>query len=320
MRRITLRFLSVAVPFLGILSLRAAEPIKHRFMFYDESRAILHYVDENDATKNWDLPLPRALRDFQLIGNNRVIVAQGFGYSIYDIVTRKLVEDVKVPGLGGGITVHRRADGTTVLGANEKDGVTVVELDKTNAVTRKMTVPGLKTLRMLRLTPDGNILLAEESTMTEVVFDKDSPGGAKIVKSIKLPTGRNAYMALKKPDGSYLLAGGFAKTLFDFGPDGKLRRQYTVKDPPAGVEFLFYAGFQVLKNGNIVVCNWTGHGAQDSTKGWQLVEFSPDGAVVWHWHDPKIGGTATNITILDDQDANAYWDESDGVLKPAPAK
>jgi hypothetical protein len=296
------------------------EPLRHRFLLYDEGRAILHYVDERDPAKDWKLPLPRTLRDFQLVGNHRVIVAQGFGYSIYDLETKKLVEDVRVPGFGGGISARRRADGTMVLGANVKEGVAVYELDKANAVTRKMTVPSVKTLRMLRLAADGNVLLAEEKGLTEVAFDAQEASGGKIVRSIPLPSGRNAFMALKRADGSYLLSGGFAHILFDLAPDGKLRREYTVKDAPKGVEFLFYAGFQVLKNGNLVVCNWTGHGPQDSTKGWQLVEFAPDGTLVWHYHSPERAGTALNVIVLDDLDENAFLDDSDGVLKAVPAK
>jgi hypothetical protein len=277
-------------------------------------------VDERDPAKDWKIPLPHAIRDFQCIGNKKVIVAQGFGYSVYDLETKKLVEDVKPQGVGGVMSARRRADGATVLGANAANGVQAIELDKDNKVTRKATFPGVKTLRMLRLAADGNVLLAEERGLTEAAFDAQDPNGGKVVKSIPLPHDRNAFMALKTDDGGYLVGGGFAKALFDFGPDGKLRRELTLKGQPAAAGPLFFAGFQVLKNGNIVCCNWTGHGPQDSAKGWQLAEFAPDGTLVWHWHNPERAGTLVNIAVLDDLDENAFLDDSSGVLKAVQPK
>lgn len=298
-------------------ALQAEEPaqIKHRFMAYDEGRALLHYVDQRDPAKDWKLPLPRAIRDFQLAGGGKFIVAQGFGYSVYELETRKLVEDVKPQGVSGVMSARRRADGFTVLGANVGNGIQIVELDKENKVTRKATFPGLKTLRMIRLTSDGHVLLSEEKGLTEVAFDAQDPSGGKVVKSIPLPHGRNAFLSLKKEDGSYLVGGGFAKAVFDFAPDGTLRKEFNLKAAPATAGPLFFAGLQVLKNGNIVVCNWTGHGPQDGAKGWQLVEFAPDGAIVWHWHNPEQAGTLVNIAVLDDLDGKEFLDDSSGVLK-----
>jgi hypothetical protein len=305
--------LALALP--AVQAAEERETIRHRFLLYDESRGFLHYVNESDPAKDWDLNLGHALRDFQLIGNHQFIIAQGFGYSVWDLETRKLVQDVRVPGFGGGISARRRPDGCTVLGANAADGVLVVELDKQNAVARKATFAGLKTLRMIRLAADGNVLLADEKGLTEVAFDAQAPNGGKVVRSLPLPHGRNAFMALKKENGSCLVSGGFAKALFEFAPDGSLRRELALKDAPAAAGPLFFAGFQLLRNGNLIVCNWTGHGAQDSAKGWQLVEFAADGSMVWHWHAPERAGTALNIVVLDDLDENAFLDDSSGMLK-----
>jgi hypothetical protein len=217
------------------------------------------------------------------------------------------------------MSARRRADGFTVLGANAA-GVQIFELDKENKVTRKMTVPNAGNLRMIRLTPEGTVLLSEDKGMIEAAFDAQDPKGCKVVKTIPLPHDRNAFMSLKKADGGYLVGGGFAKALCDFDKDGKLLKEFNLKAAPAGAGPLFFAGFQVLKNGNTVCCNWTGHGPQDSTKGWQVVEFSPDGAIVWHYHNPERAGTLVNIEVLDDLDENTFLDDTSGVLKPVTAK
>ena len=171
----------VAALMMFATALHAGEEIKHRFLAYDEGRAQLHYVNQHSPDKDWKLQLSKTLRDFQVIGGGKVIVAQPFGYSVYNLATRELVKDVKVPEFDGGISARRRAHGETVLGANVEGGVCVVELDKENKVVRKMTVPGIRTLRMIRLASDGNVLLAEEAGLTEVAFDSqasamDQPG------------------------------------------------------------------------------------------------------------------------------------------------
>lgn len=287
--------------------------ILHRFLAMDEGRGILHYFDERDQSKNWHLQLSKQIRDFQPIGNNKILMAQWSGYTIYDLKTKTLIEEVKIPGLVGCISARRRLDGTTILGTNT-GGARVLELSATNAVLRTMAFPKLDTMRMIRPTQDGNILLGDASGTSEVTFDAQSPQGGRVIRHIPLPYGKFVFMALKKTDGNYLASAGFAKAFFEFGPDGTIRRELKLKDPPPGASPFFFAGFQVRKNGNVVVCNWTGHGASDSAKGWQLLEFAPDGSLVWHWHDPKISGTLVNIAILDDLDEGTFFDDSSGIL------
>ena len=71
---------------------------------------------------------------------------------------------------------------------------------------------------------------------------------------------------------------------------------------------------QVLKSGNIVVANWTGHGSADSAKGSQILQFNPRGEVVWHWHDPERAGSVHGVIILDDLDTRVLNDDTSSVL------
>jgi hypothetical protein len=68
--------------------------------------------------------------------------------------------------------------------------------------------------------------------------------------------------------------------------------------------------FQTLKNGHLVVATWTGHGANDSEKGQQVVEFDSNGHVVWTWHDPKLAGSIHGVIILDDLDTKNFYDDT----------
>jgi hypothetical protein len=72
----------------------------------------------------------------------------------------------------------------------------------------------------------------------------------------------------------------------------------------------------VLKNGDIVVCNWTGHGAKDGEKGAQILQFDPSGKVVWKWHDPVRAGSIHGVIIMDDLDPTVLNDDVSSVLGP----
>ena len=289
---------------------------QHRFILCDESRHLIHWVDERDPSKDWSMPISAGLHDMQLIGNGQLLLSQSQGYTVYDLHARKSVQEVRIADLAGAISVRRRSDRSTVVGANQK-GITVFDINGENAVVRKMNFPGLKTLRMMRLTTEGHVVLAEEQGLTEAAFDAASPDGGRILRRTALPRSRNAFMGLKKADGNYLLAGGYAHAFYEFAPGGATLRQFEATGMPQGLINKFYAGFQVLRNGNVVVCNWTGHGAPDSHLGWQLLEFAPTGKLVWKWHDPQRAGTALNVLVLDDLDVQVLNDDAGGVLGPA---
>ncbi len=292
-----------------------AEEIKHRFLMMDESRHAVHCVDQLNPDGNWDLPVGGGIHDFQLIGRGQLLVSQGSGYTVYDLATRKVVKEVKQSGLNGTTSVRARVDGTKLVGANQK-GIVVFELDSSDKVVRKMAFPQLKTLRMMRLTAEGSVLLAEETGVTEAAFDDSADGGGRIVRRVKLPRARNAFMALKAAGGNYLVGAGFAQAFFELTPEGKVVREFQAP-MPAPLVNKFYAGFHVLKNGDVVACNWTGHGAPDSKLGWQMIQFDKEGKVVWKWHDPQRAGTAVGVIVLDDIDAGAFNHDVDGVLGPA---
>lgn len=309
---------TVSTCLLSVIALNlvsAAEPIKHKFLLKCESRKQLHYVDENDPSQNWTVDTTHSARDIQLIGNNQILLSERTGYDVVDLKTRKTITSFRDNELGNTESVRRKIDGTTVVGAN-KGGITVFLLDKDNKITQKAVFPELKTLRLMRLSAEDTVLLAEENGVTEIKFDKSSANGGTIVRRVKLPHDRNAYQALKTPAGNYLLSGGYAHAFFELKPDGTIVRELTMKDLPQGMANGFYAGFHVLKNGDTVVANWTGHGAQDSVKGYQLVQFNKQGEMVWKWHDPEFAGTAVSPIILDDISTDVLNDDFTGLLGP----
>ena len=54
-----------------------------------------------------------------------------------------------------------------------------------------------------------------------------------------------------------------------------------------------------LANGHVYVCNWTGHGWNDSKRGWQVLEFDGNGKAVWHLDDWEMFGSISGIDVIE---------------------
>jgi len=297
------------------LMAHAQEPaLQHRFLALDFWKGKVYHVDQANPSHNWEMPWGGGVRDWQLVGQNRLLISSNDGYSVYDLGSRRKVEDLHNRAFNGVTTVRRRPDGTTWLGANQGTNICVYVLDATNAISRKITIGGIRYLRMMRFTPENTALLTEWDGATEITLKPETPDSQRILRRFKLPRGQKAYMTLKSSDGTYWLAGGYAHGLFQYKPDGTLIRTLEAAQPE-GFSNYFYAGFQALKNGHFVQANWTGHGERDFKEGWKLIEFDSEGKVVWHWHMPREqAGSINGVLVLDNLDTTALNDDTAGVL------
>lgn len=66
-----------------------------------------------------------------------------------------------------------------------------------------------------------------------------------------------------------------------------------------GKKNFFYAQPQEIVSGHVYLCNWTGHGANDSHRGWQVIEFDENGNVMWHLDNPSEYGSISGIDVLE---------------------
>jgi hypothetical protein len=299
-----------------IPSAGAEEMIRHRFLALDFWHATLHHVDQLDPAKSWVMPSGGGVKDMQLIGQGRLMISAADGYVVYDLAGRKKLTEHHDPELAGTVTARRRPDGSTWLGTNAKQGVTIFAVGPSGQVERRLRVPGLKTLRLMRFTPENTLLLAELSGAAEITLDPSAAEEQRIVRRFQLPRPRNAYMALKSADGTCWVAGGYTHALYQYRADATLLRTFEADQPP-GFSNWFYAGFQLLQNGHVVQANWTGHNEKDFKEGWKAVEFDRDGRVVWHWQAPREQvGSINGLIILDDLDPALLNDDVYGVLRP----
>lgn len=293
----------------------AGESRPHKMLLMDESRGRVHYVDLDDASKNWEIVFPKRYRDVQLIGNRRLLVSSDSGFCEYDWDTRKLVAECRDTKLAGSESVRRLPDGRTIVGCNQRNAdktaaIVFHELDKANKPLRTATFAGLNTLRLFRLSSKGTLLFGANKTL---IIEGNLAG--KILRKIEIKDGGHFYHVAEMPDGHLLAAGGYGGFIVELDANGKELKRWGGKPGPTALGFLFFGATQVLKDSRIVVANWTGHGAQDSEKGHQVLMFAPDGKLLWSWHDPKLAGTIHRATVLDDLDVAAPFEE-----RPAGSK
>lgn len=292
---------------IGMARLPAAE-IRHRFLAVDESRGQLLYVDESDASKGWTLKLSVKHRDLQLVGRNRVLLSTPDGYCEYDLADRRLVKEIN--GYPGGMSARRLRDGRTILACN-RQGVTFYEFDAGDQLLRQANFQAPST-RVVRLTPQGTLLFGSGNQ----VYEGELTG--KLLRAFSLPEGAWAYQSLRLPNGHLLVAGGYHTRMYELDVDGKVIR--TLGGEPAEeaktLGLHLFAGFQMLDNGDLVVCNWTGHDPQDSSKGVQILQYNSAGQLLWKWHDPARAGSINGVIILDDLDPAMLNDDTSSVLRP----
>jgi len=270
--------------------------IKHCFVASDYMNGALHYVDQNDVSKNWTIKLPEAAFDLQLLDKNSMLCNRSKGFEVYDLTLRQKVDGFLSDALKDIRTVQRRTDGHTFLGCQAG---TVYEISAQKRLLATYEMPkSIKYVRLMRFTPKGTLVLAADDGAYEVSLDKGLDAEKRLLRKFALPRPRNAYMAQYAPDGNLRLSGGYSKGFYVFNPQGILLKDLVFAQPE-GLNNFFYAGFQILKNGHVVMANWTGHNAKDFKPGWKLIEFDQNDSVVWTWNEP-YGGTVNQVIVLDE--------------------
>ena len=128
----------------------------------------------------------------------------------------------------------------------------------------------------------------------------------------------HAWKSLRLPNGGLLISAGYGAFMVELDAAGEEIRRFGGKGQvPEAVNPFFYAMFQLLGNGNVVLANWQGHGSGFGNSGVQLLEFDPGGGIVWQWGDPARISSLQGMLVLDGLDLSKLHDERDGVMKPS---
>jgi hypothetical protein len=323
--------------FLALAGPLAAAPIQHDFLAIDEGLSNLLHVDEADPAQNWRVHIGKEQpRDLQLEGGGRVLISHDLGYCEYDIATGQRLKDVsdfhdvssvrRLPNgnlLIAGVDFDRpkthRGDGP--LGDPQGRHVIFTEFDPSGRIVRRSAYGG-DFLRLIRETATGTFLCGCAGAL------KEADGAGHWIREIPVAGFQHPWMGVRLPDGSVLMSAGHAtpvppqKTASSFlvvvDAAGKPIRRFGAADQvPERVHPDFYAMFQVLPNQDLVVANWQGHGAGHNQTGVQILEFDPQGAIVWEWSDRASVSSVQGVLVLDGLDRALLHDERSGVMQPA---
>jgi hypothetical protein len=106
-------------------------------------------------------------------------------------------------------------------------------------------------------------------------------------------------MPMRLPDGGLLVSAGYGAFMARFDAAGTLLGSFGhARQLPAEVAPFFYASFQQLADGRLLVANWQGHGPDNGHKGRQLLAFAPDGQLLATWSDPDRISSLQGILLL----------------------
>jgi hypothetical protein len=249
----------------------------------------------------------------QLVGRNLLLLSHDQGFSEFEMTSGRRVADCA--RFSNVSSARRLADGhTLVVYAVEKApaGVFVEELDNGLRTVRTTVYPG-NYVRLMRQTARGTFLFG----MNDKIREGDGRGN--YVWTAAVPGFRHAWKAVRLPNGNTLASAGYGAFLVEMGPDGGIVRKFgSAADVPAAVHPYFYATFQLLSNGDVVVANWQGHGPGHGNSGIQVLEYDPGGAIVWQWSGRHLISSVQAVLILDGLDTARLHDERNGIMEPIP--
>lgn len=288
-------------------------PIRHEFLCIDEGLVRLLHVDENDSSRDWISPIPHPqARDMQLIGGGRVLIGHHHGWCEYDIASGALMDDFAT--YEGVTAVRRQADGSTLVAGVDlagATGVVVLTLDSLRRETQRTVFPG-DYVRLIRQTNQGTYLMSCNDRIREA-----RPDGT-LVRDHEVEGFLHAWKSVRLPNGNLLVSAGYGAFMVELHPDGQVIRKFgTREELPESVRPFFYAMFQVLPNGNVVLANWQGHGEGFGGSGVQLLEFDAAGALVWSWSDSSRISSLQGLLVLDGLDTSLLHDERGGLMEPS---
>ncbi|HTL72964.1 MAG TPA: hypothetical protein VL863_06635 [bacterium] len=285
-------------------------PIQHEFIAIDEGHAMLLHINERDQSKNWIVPIGQpAARDMQLIGSGKILIGHHHGYSEFDLALGRVTKEFKA--LEGVTAVRRQPNGHTLIAGVDippTKGVVVLELDENDKEISRVIFPG-DYVRLIRQTEQGTYLMSCNDRIREGSRD------GKYLREFLVEGFFHAWKSLRLPNGNLIVTAGYGAFVVELDPNGKILRKFGDKEQvPENVRPFFYAMFQLLPNGHVVVANWQGHGPGFGQSGVQLLEFNGAGEIVWSWSKPDLISSLQGVLVLDGLDTSKLHDERSGVM------
>jgi hypothetical protein len=311
--------IAVALFFSSTFPQYSIPPMAHRLLLADEGNGKVHYINLGNPTEKWTTTCSN--RDLQLIGNDRLMVSDnsGTGYSELNLLTGAIIRHVSITGVAGGINSAFRLSNKEVFCARDGSPAKILKIDSTGKTLGSITLSLDASVRICRPTPKGSYIIGGKVAGMMCEFDST---GKKIWEC---NAGGEPYMALRLPNGTTLISTGYGGQMVLADKQGAVIKKFpTAENRQADVSFWkaanpnFFAGFQILHNGNIVVANWQGHGTEYGASGFQLIEI--DSALtkaVSYWkQNAAMVASLHGVIVLDSLDTKLLHSDFNGILQP----
>lgn len=251
------------------------------FIYAAEKPGKIIIYDGNGAVA-WEYPAEMARDVWRLPGGN-VLFPYNFNYNsktndgssgVMEVTPdKKVVLDIKTTGQV--FTCQRLPNGETLVGAASQGKLLV--FDGKGNITRSITVrnrPGHSCMRYARALVNGNFIVAEESAGAVREYSSDG----NLVREFKVDF--PPFGVVRLENGNTVVSGRNAVVELD--PTGKeLWRLNAAEVPQLGIRW--FAGFQVLANGNLFVCNAGG------TIPFFEITRNKEKRIVWQSKDKESG-------------------------------
>jgi hypothetical protein len=284
-------------------------PSTHDELILYDDDGKLWYVNNKDPSRNWSVSSGTG-RDLQLVGGGRVMLGKSNGWDEYQLSDGKALGGQH--GFSGTQSAHRLADGTTMLASVSGGAIVLKMVDSDGKVTRSVTYPGYAYVRLVRPTAQGTFLVTADTQ----VFEGDAQG--KVLTTWMIPgKGQHVWKALRLESGNTVIATGYNATLMVYGPDQALLKTIGGKGGElSALDPHFFADFHVRPNGNYFVVNSQADSSNDNSV--QLLEFDPEGKLVWQQKQPATVRSLEEAIILDGLDTTKLQVETTGPLTSVP--
>ena len=171
----------------------------------------------------------------------------------------------------------------------------IVEVDRKGTVAKEITLTTTTTevhnqFRGARKLANGHYLVCFKGEHKVV----ELAGDGKVVREVPAPG--DVHEALLLPDQHLLITCGDGHRVVEVDAAGKTVWELQENDLP-GNPLRLMAGCQVLPNGNIVFCNYLGHGFIGKQP--QVFEITRDKKVVWEFADHAHFKTINQVQMLE---------------------